>query len=211
MKTTNTPPAMSLTLHGAPRLFRHEKAHENGRGCDTKRPLAGQIARVIGWGVLAVFIALTGDAYAMEFAVQNRTTSARTYEVHTLSPLYVDQYGDSVRETSDTAYFDVPAGAVHRMELPVAQFVVLTTPQAVMNINGCTHATTVFVSDTGNSPAAAVFGKGQYVSSAGGTGIGDADTEAMTAGFAFALVLGFGFLLMWVFRRMHGNINHNQP
>jgi len=49
MKSTNTPPAM------------------------TKRPQAGQIARVIGWGVLTVFIALTADAYAMEFAVQNRT------------------------------------------------------------------------------------------------------------------------------------------
>jgi len=38
-----------------------------------------------------------------------------------------------------------------------------------------------------------------------------ANSEALTSGFQFALVMGTGYLIFWVFRRMRGPINHNDP
>jgi len=200
---TNAPHSHSHTPHGAPRLFRHEKAHENGRGCDTKRPQAGLMTRLLGWGVLLVFMVLTGRTYAglCQLTLVNGTTSDYALVLDTYpstAQLYLPMKAGTtsvytVEQQAWEGAFLLNAGGIHSYPGMAS---VATSTRVIGGIGG-------FYSTGGLTV------RSLATSSDGGTQ--QADTEALVAGFQFACVLGFGFVLMWVYRRMHGPINHNQP
>lgn len=121
------------------------------------------ITYILAWIIYAIALLVAPSLFSTEVHLRNETAVDGGYAVSTLSPLYTDAYGDQVRENSDVGYFYIKAGESVTILVDVAQFVVVSTPVATINVNGCTYAKTVVITDRGAQPLYAVYGKGQYV------------------------------------------------
>jgi len=205
MNTRHTP-------HGAPRLFLQEKAHENGRGCDTQRTEAGPFTRLVAWLVYALALLVAPSLFPATFELTNGTDVALRYTLYSSQHMHVPAQSSVVYDVPwqgntnlYVAWFNASGSAVNVVNQWVDGGNVRYRVAVYSLHDGATNVVKPLTSVDRylaymQNPVVAMKLPGS-----------DADTESMVTGFQFAVVLGFGFLLMWVFRRMHGNINHNQP